>query len=987
MKIARFASSALVGLSVVLALSCSKTKEDEKPVPGPSDATFKVSVNLMEASRAEVVVRHNGKDSDTWYGFVTEDVTSEVNDLIKAQLPNVTKSTLHVGTVQTVEVPSLEEYARYRYIAFGVTEGKELYGTPGSLVFTTNPNLDIEFVVSSDAVATTSATINITHEKESYLTYAGYLSTNTEADIDELAAEGFNSLVENGKIRSGVELFSGSSKTVNLTDLASDTAYRYVVFGIFVDEDDTAIYYGTPAETSFSTTVDYDAVTFTAEAATVGKNVATFNVSYNTASDLSWYAFTTSDLETPAATLIGTALEGITADDLTTGKTTFEAKDLESVTNYRLIVTGVKDGAAFGTPADLKFITADEDYDEISFTAEVLEESIDMSGAKFKVTNSVEKETLQWIYVVSTDLEADAGTLLPAAADVAEEDIQTGNAVEITLSDLSPKTEYRVIVKGYRVDSAGDKYLYGTPADVTFKTTSFYQPTTDWTLSVTDGDTTYEGYPFKVTNTVKDGSEAGKYFFTLYTADAVTPFDGDLDAFLASIIEDEVAHLQKEAQTGGKTIADLLKNGTSSSYWRMSFKEYYIFAIGLDDEGKPTGKYAYTTYTNKPSAEDIAAYEKWLGTWTNSGKVIEVSQKEQCVSYNISGLFPALGGTGFEGVIEGGFNASTGNLTLKAYVTDIKYNNTTYGPIQMAIRGFYLDGSNYRAIGGTYDVAEAEMGADEKSATLQPKKLTLTSGTQVTLAGINVVGLILEGEYAGRFLNYNASPTPFAIPAEIKRPSDTGSEAYNAWLGDWDIIGRNVADTADSTFFTLNVAQDVADVSYKISGWGGITGANPPTSEGTFTASTGALGIKSATLLTGQTISGIDGVCKVGLCGFFTYTDGKTYFDSDEGQTLAVCTNPTGTVSVAQGTWSSGVYYVQMNLMAMPEGTTTGYRLWSNSLSIPFKMVKSTAGGASVKSVPSSSLKAFGKPVRMGRLPDRISRDEATAVTASVIVE
>ena len=74
MKIARFASSALVGLSVVLALSCSKTKEDEKPVPGPSDATFKVSVNLMEASRAEVVVRHNGKDSDTWYGFVTEDV-------------------------------------------------------------------------------------------------------------------------------------------------------------------------------------------------------------------------------------------------------------------------------------------------------------------------------------------------------------------------------------------------------------------------------------------------------------------------------------------------------------------------------------------------------------------------------------------------------------------------------------------------------------------------------------------------------------------------------------------------------------------------------------------------------------------------------------------------------------------------------------------------------------------------------------------------
>ena len=57
MKIARFASYALAGLSVLFALSCTKNKEEEKPASEASSAKFKVALNLVESNRAEVIVR------------------------------------------------------------------------------------------------------------------------------------------------------------------------------------------------------------------------------------------------------------------------------------------------------------------------------------------------------------------------------------------------------------------------------------------------------------------------------------------------------------------------------------------------------------------------------------------------------------------------------------------------------------------------------------------------------------------------------------------------------------------------------------------------------------------------------------------------------------------------------------------------------------------------------------------------------------------
>jgi len=68
---------------------------------------------------------------------------------------------------------------------------------------------------------------------------------------------------------------------------------------------------------------------------------------------------------------------------------------------------------------------------------------------------------------------------------------------------------------------------------------------------------------------------------------------------------------------------------------------------------------------------------------------------------------------------------------------------------------------------------------------------------------------------------YNACPDPILVPTTMTRPSETGSEAYNKWLGEWDLVGKSILDPqVDSTYYSIKFEQKFADVSYNVSGWG-----------------------------------------------------------------------------------------------------------------------------------------------------------------------
>lgn len=252
MKTTKIAVAAMtVFCAASLVSSCVKAGKEKEPAAQP-ETEFTVSLNTVEADYAEVVVRHTGAKDVTWFGFVTDDVTTSEQDLINAQVAHLDKKSLHVGNAQTVAVRNLSETSNYRYIAFAVKDGKEVFGKPGSVSFSTSPNLKVTFTAEATEVKCNEASFTIGHSGNEAFTYTCFVTTDSATSAAQLAQSDFASNVTEGKLNEGVVLLSGNSQTVTFDELDDETSYRLIVYGIF-DNNGTYIYYGTPADCAFST--------------------------------------------------------------------------------------------------------------------------------------------------------------------------------------------------------------------------------------------------------------------------------------------------------------------------------------------------------------------------------------------------------------------------------------------------------------------------------------------------------------------------------------------------------------------------------------------------------------------------------------------------------------------------------------------------------------------------------------------------------------
>lgn len=796
----RFILLALSG--VVLLAGCETSQPAEKPSDASGTAAkevnFTVGLNDVGAYGAEVLVRHDGKPVNMWYGFNTTDLTTDVNTLIGAQLPSVTDKTIVVGTTKVVKVDGLDEKTSYRYIAFGVTPEGEVYGNPGSIVYSTDLDYQVGFEAEISDITIDGAKVSITHNGNEALTYAGFITTDVTTSVKSLVAADYASRLDGGKVAEPEKLMSGQTGTVTLSGLDSDTPYRYIVYGL--QDGEAALLYGTPAGAAFATLIDYDNVVFSGEATATTKTTATLNVTYTGANngELGWYGFNTTDLSSKAADLIAAEIAaGIDEKAVRSGKDqTVKLEDLTLLTDYRYIVTGIKDGAAYGIPADISYQTADEDYDDITFTVKLVGEP-GLDNATVKVTHDGGKDKFQWIGILTTNLTAEAASLLPKPEEVKKEDVKSGQELDVEITGLNLKTEYRYIVAGYRVDASGTAYLYGTPGEVSFKTDNFYKEAASWKLSFDGKTTDYEGYPFKFTNTVKKNGTDGKYFITAVEASKASGY-ADMDSFLTAIVPDEI-----KAQEDLEDITDQ----TSSAWFNLAYKSYIVLAIGVDDEGEPTGKYASLNYTNEPSDAEKAAYNKWLGRWkivrgkddTAVEDMLTISEKEMMDSYNIlgfeNGMFDDIG------ALEAKFDPGTGNMQIYAQIlgqTEISGRGTTeiglYGYVEST--GYF-----YTFSGNPYKIAEISINADGKTAAVAPG--SVSAGT---LDAMRYYGKVIS---TGGFIGWNTGYT--YLPNTLTRPSDTGSAAYNAWLGSWSVPRNGAADT-------WTIKQDVADYSFTIEG-------------------------------------------------------------------------------------------------------------------------------------------------------------------------
>lgn len=461
MKIVKIANLAITVILASLAASCVKEQPKEETPEAPVKFTVELN-STADAEYAEVVVRHDGLKDATWFGFVTKDVNSPVEDLIQAQLPNVNAKSLHVGNVQTVALRNLEEYVNYRYVAFGVNADGERYGEPGNLAFCTSPVFDVTFQAEAGEIGSHQASFSVSHDGIDVLTYMAFVTDDVKSDLKAVAAENYASLVgDNGKLNEGVELLKGTSGTVSFDELTHETDYRLVVYGIY-DNNGVVISYGTPAEVKFTTPIDLSIVPFSATVSGITTESATATVTYDAKDEeLTWYGFVSEDLTSPAATLIAAAVSGLSAEALQTGKNkAIDIKDLTIETDYRFIATGVKDGKAFGVPADVKFSTLSEAYVNCQFT--IVASDITPFGATLTITHNG-LEDFQYHGFFTEDFDTALADLeIPANAD---SNLMTGLEKVVEVEDLKPLTKYRYVVVGRY---AGNEY--GHRGEVVFET-------------------------------------------------------------------------------------------------------------------------------------------------------------------------------------------------------------------------------------------------------------------------------------------------------------------------------------------------------------------------------------------------------------------------------------------------------------------------------------------------------------------------------------
>ena len=808
MKITKIAAFAVTALAAFVLPSCVQIGPVEEPVAEPQ-ADFTVAKRDVEAEYAEVVVRHNGLQDVTWFGFVTEDVTTPAERLIAEKLPTLDRKDLHVGTSQTVAVRNLKEAVNYRYIAFAVDAQNVYYGKAGSLTFNTSPKFDVDFSVEATSVLPHEAFFNASHTGNEILTYWGFITEDLESDIDDLVAANTETIVTNGKLNEGITLLKGSPLAVSANELIHETEYRYIVYGIF-DNDGVIISYGTPAECSITTPIDLNIVSFSAVASNITKNSVDLAVEYSAKQeDLTWYGFYTTDMTTPASALIVAEVAGLTPAQWQTGAQTVHLSDLTPETDYRYIVTGINAEGTYGIPAVTKFSTLTEAYDNTVFTVTTGE--ITAYTASLVITHNG-WESFEYCGFLTEDLETPIAEL-PVPAD-ADQHLMSGRERTVVLADLSALKEYRYVVVG-RVNGND----YGTRGEAFFTTgddvinLAYADFLGEWkingsivTISAKENGSTYtiEGFP-------GSGSTRGGVSAIVGTYDSA---NGQLyveDQDLAQYNDPSTNNYGPLKDFFAGAVQSTMSDG-SQQYWpnypfQTSEKSRVFSFVGKEDgtfELRPaegveatafgwvilTGTYAgrgntYNTIVELPAAveklDKVAAdYADFLGNWNFGSDVITISLKQSGSTYSITGFFGQDEIFGDQKVLTGNYDAAKHEFYImeqklgEFHTADHEeFGSNQYGWCDDYFSGYFPYGSGgYFAYPFNTDSPVRIFTAYLNNS--GEMEVTPGSCTYGTFTALDFIWVIREGSNAGKGNNYNGDYGTM-IPEKMTRAGSASS--------------------------------------------------------------------------------------------------------------------------------------------------------------------------------------------------------------------
>lgn len=103
------------------------------------NVTFTLSVSNITENTANATVTSTGDDTDTWYCFATTDLTSELSEVVSAEVAKLgsnVSSVLKSGNTM-VQLSDLTPGVRYRAVVTGLKSDGSTYGTPVSAEFKT----------------------------------------------------------------------------------------------------------------------------------------------------------------------------------------------------------------------------------------------------------------------------------------------------------------------------------------------------------------------------------------------------------------------------------------------------------------------------------------------------------------------------------------------------------------------------------------------------------------------------------------------------------------------------------------------------------------------------------------------------------------------------------------------------------------------------------------------------------------------------------
>ena len=221
---------------------------------------------------------------------------------------------------------------------------------------------------------------------------------------------------------------------------------------------------------------------------------------------------------------------------------------------------------------------------------------------------------------------------------------------------------------------------------------------------------------------------------------------------------------------------------------------------------------ATSVYTPLPNvleeAPYIPTYEDYLGAWnvdrdgSNTDTWI-ISRNVDGSSYFISGI----GGWGEKVVAN--YSSTNGEMYIVPQPNLFQTTDKTYGPLQVGIRGYYVNAEKKSGVNGSYQMSFrlTDEGSDQLAVSLP--SLSLTSGAQVQIDGLQWYAVIMEGQYAGSSLTYT-NPTSLLGKVLEKVPTDVVS--YNKWIGSWN-VGEDV----------WTVSADIEGYTYEVTGISGTS--------------------------------------------------------------------------------------------------------------------------------------------------------------------